>query len=324
MPAGTLTGIEPYPGIEGNHILSAEQFIVDELPVLFDQADELRIEFETNRRELAERHVGRHLFNLFYEPSTRTRVSFGKAALNMGMGVEFTEDAKTFSSAAKGETLEDTVKVLGEEYGFDAIVLRYHETGGAKRAARASNVPIINAGDGAGEHPTQSLLDAYTIYQHHGRLDGLNIVMGGDLAKGRTVRSLAQLMAKYDDNHITFVSTPELAMGEDVKEFLRGRGVKCDETDEVVDALDGADVVYWTRLQKERHDSGVGANEAAFILNPDTIVNLPQTAQILHPLPRVDEISPDLDSDPRAQYFRQAGNGLYLRMALLDNILIAA
>lgn len=323
MP-GILTGIDAYPGIEGNHVLSAEQFIVEELPVLFGQADELRQMFDEDRRSLAERHLGRHLFNLFYEPSTRTRVSFGKAALNMGMGVEFTEDAKTFSSAAKGETLEDTVKVLGEEYGFDAIVLRYHETGGAIRAAKASNVPIINAGDGAGEHPTQSLLDAYTIFQQHERLDGLNIVMGGDLAKGRTVRSLAQLLAKYSDNHITFVSTPNLAMGEDVKEFLREQGIKYDETDEVVDALEGADVVYWTRLQKERHDSGVAANEAGFILNPDTIAKLPKHAQILHPLPRVDEISEELDSDPRAQYFRQAGNGLYLRMALLDNILVAA
>lgn len=323
MTTPTIAGIEQYPGIEGAHILSAEQFVVDELPVLFGQADELHGLFVEDRRELALRHVGRHLFNLFYEPSTRTRVSFGKAALNMGMGVEFTEDAKTFSSAAKGETLEDTVKVLGEEYGFDAIVLRYHEEGGAKRAARVSQVPIINAGDGAGEHPTQSLLDAYTIHQQHGRLDNLNVVMGGDLAKGRTVRSLAQLLAKFDGNKITFVSTPELQMSEDVLEVLRQHGVKYDETDEVVDALEGADVVYWTRLQKERHASDVAANDASFILDPDTIIKLPQHAQILHPLPRVDEISELLDSDPRAQYFRQAGNGLYLRMALLDNILAA-
>jgi aspartate carbamoyltransferase catalytic subunit len=262
---------------------------------------------------------------LFYEPSTRTRLSFESATVKLGIGVVSTENAREFSSAIKGETIEDTIKVING-YGFDIIVLRHHEVGAAARAAAVSTVPIINAGDGKGEHPTQALLDAYTIRQNHGRLEGLKIVMGGDLKNGRTVRSLAQLLSRYQGNHLTFVTVPELQMGDDIKQTLIEQGITYDETEDMREAFKDADIVYWTRLQKERLEGERSPDELArtlekFSIGKKALSGLPKRAIIMHPLPRVGEISPEVDYDQRAVYFQQTANGLYVRMALLDLIL---
>lgn len=305
-----------------NHVLSVEQFNDVQLQALFTQADEFReqVADPQQRRELAGLYAGHQLCSLFYEPSTRTRLSFEKAGANFGMIPISTENAREFSSAAKGETIEDTIKVLNQ-YGFDIIVLRHHETGAAGQAASVSETPIINAGDGKGEHPTQALLDAYTIFRKFERLDNLRVTIGGDLANGRTARSLAQLLSHYDGNHLSFVSVPELQIGEDIKVKLRESGTTFEETADMYDALRESDVVYWTRLQKERLANPDAIPKGGFTIDALALEVLPKDAMILHPLPRVDEIDTQVDADPRAQYFVQAGNGLYVRMGLINQIL---
>lgn len=304
------------------HVLSINEFNKDKLDSLFEKADEFRKQVGNvdQRRFLADKYHGRQMCSLFYEPSTRTRISFEKAAINLGMGVVTTENAREFSSAAKGESLEDTIRVING-YGFDLIVMRHHETGAVKRAAKVSRTPIINAGDGKGEHPTQALLDVYTINRRFKRLDNLNIVMGGDLANGRTVRSLANILSRYENNRISFISTPELSIGEDIKVRLKENNTFFEELSETKEAFKKADVVYWTRLQKERMKKSDINIENNFVIDTDSLKILPETAIIMHPLPRVGEISDEVDSDPRAVYFEQSENGLYIRMALIDNIL---
>ncbi|MGH7192984.1 MAG: aspartate carbamoyltransferase, partial [Candidatus Saccharimonadales bacterium] len=235
-------------------------------------------------------------------------------------GVASTENAGEFSSAAKGETIEDTVRVL-DEYGFEAIVIRHPQTGEVAKAAAVSRTPVINAGDGKGEHPTQSLLDLYTIQRHFKRLDNLHVVIGGDLKNGRTARSLAQMLAKYSGNRLTFVSLPGLRMGDDVKQALEHSGTRFAETDAIGNSFKDADAVYWTRLQKERMDPSDELSGGGFVIDRKALDRLPGQAIIMHPLPRVDEIADEVDSDPRAKYFEQTGNGLYIRMALLDQII---
>jgi len=300
------------------HILSVDQFEQSWLEQLFNRADELREmdHDKKGRQDLAALHVGKQLCSLFYEPSTRTRLSFETAAVKLGMGVVSTENAREFSSAAKGETIEDTVKVLNE-YHYDAIVLRHHETGAARQAADVSRSPIINAGDGKGEHPTQALLDMYTIYRKFGRLDNLTVIMGGDLANGRTVRSLSKLLSRGKGNLLIFVSIPELQIGADIKEVLTANKTEFREVSNLEEVAALADVVYWTRLQKERLDPGVKITHN-FVIDGAVLPLLKQDMIIMHPLPRVDEITTEVDDDPRAQYFEQAGNGLYVRMALID------
>ncbi|MBC7707789.1 aspartate carbamoyltransferase [Polaromonas sp.] len=306
------------------HILSAEQFSPDQLAGLFAQADGFRETDQAiaSRRDVLQTHTGRIMLSMFYEPSTRTRFSFEIAATKLGIGVVGTENAAEFSSAAKGETIEDTVKVFNE-YGVDALSMRTKEEGHADRAAAVSKIAVINGGDGKGEHPTQAVLDLYTIKEQLGRLDGLNVVMGGDLAHGRTVRSLAKMLAKYPGNKISFVSTPELQISEDIKLHLAEHDTDFAETTDMYEALRGADVVYWTRLQLERHrtDKDISVGQEHFVIDATALEVLPSTAIILHPLPRNKEISASTDSDPRAKYFRQAGNGLYVRMALLDQVM---
>jgi aspartate carbamoyltransferase catalytic subunit len=303
------------------NILSVEQFDQKYLEKLFDLADSLAAKLNDpgETKKLAQKHSDKQLCTLFYEPSTRTRLSFETAALKLGMGVVSTENAGGFSSAAKGETLEDTINVINQ-YGVSAVVIRHPETGSAQKAAKASKVPIINAGDGKGEHPTQALLDAYTIKKEFGRLDNLHVVAGGDLKNGRTIRSLCRLLSLYPNNRITFVSLPELAMQDDIKKLLRKSGTVFSETDGTNEAFKTADVVYWTRLQKERLEGSDSFKDGGFIIDLPKINILPEHAIVMHPLPRVDEIAPEVDSDPRARYFEQSGNGLYVRMALLDQI----
>jgi len=306
------------------NVLYSQQFNREILQQLFARADQFRtrIEDPSERAALTQLYRGKMLFSVFYEPSTRTRMSFSAAAEHLGMSVVATENAREFSSALKGETLEDTIRVLCEYYP-DAIALRHHENGAAERAANVSTVPIINAGDGSGQHPTQALLDLYTIHQALGTIDGLTVTIGGDLANGRTARSLAYLLAKFDDIQIRFVAPPELQMGADIKDHLREKGVPFIEEYTLEDALSISDVVYWTRTQRERLSPSTSrfGESASFVIGPEQMAQLKSNAILMHPLPRLDEIPPEVDRDPRAWYFRQAGNGMLTRMALLEWIL---
>jgi aspartate carbamoyltransferase catalytic subunit len=305
------------------HILTARQFELAELEDIFKRADYMRENSKslTGRRRLMASHDGLVLATVFYEPSTRTRLSFEFAAERLGIRVRSTENASEFSSAAKGETIEDSTRVIA---GYaDMIVMRHKENGAAERAASVSDVPIINAGDGTGEHPTQSLLDVYTIQHELGRLRDLEIVAMGDLKHGRTVRSLAQLVALYPNNRITFVSPKEMRIGNDIKRYLDERKIVYAETDTMNKVLPQADVVYQTRVQKERHTAGKGVvtgQDPRFIIGQEALDMMRKDAIIMHPLPRVTEIDTGVDADPRAAYFRQAENGLYVRMALLDKL----
>lgn len=261
---------------------------------------------------------GRVLATLFYEPSTRTRLSFEAAMLRLGGGVISTENAREFSSAAKGENIEDTTRIV-EGYA-DVIAVRYHERGGADRAAAVARVPIINAGDGPGEHPTQALLDWFTLQREFGAVDGLRLALVGDLAFGRAARSLAMLLALAQGVSLVFIAPPMTPMGADVKAYLDSRRIRWEETTDLRGALPNVDAVYMTRVQKERFGDDMGAYQAAriYAFTPDMLAVMPAHGRILHPLPRVDEIAPDVDADPRAAYFRQAHNGMLVRMALLE------
>jgi aspartate carbamoyltransferase catalytic subunit len=303
------------------HILSAEQFDTKQIRQIFRRADHFKKQLSSpnGRKKVAKTHHGKHMATLFFQPSTRTRLSFETAAVKLGMGLVSTENAREHSSSAKGETIEDTFKVL-DGYDFDVIVMRHHEAGTAKRAAAVSATPIINAGDGTGEHPTQALLDVYTIHERLGKLDGLNIVIGGDLRYGRTVRSLARMLSKYKNNKIIFVSVPELQVNDDVKKFLKESKTDFEETSDVAKALKNADVVYWTRLQAEYLKNPKSVAQK-FKLTPKLVANMKKKSIIMHPLPRVDELDEQIDQDSRAAYFQQAANGLYVRMALIDQIL---
>jgi aspartate carbamoyltransferase catalytic subunit len=265
---------------------------------------------------------GRIMATLFYEPSTRTRFSFEAAMHRLGGSVVSTENAAEFSSVAKGETLEDTVRILN---GYaDVLVIRHYEVGSARRAASVSRIPVINAGDGAGQHPTQALLDLYTIHKEIGSIDGLRIAMVGDLAQGRTVRSLAYLLSKYQGIRIFFVAPPLLKMKEDILDHLREKGVWYTEETDLDKVLPEVNVVYQTRIQKERFGDRIADYEqcrGVYLITPGSLRIMKADAIVMHPLPRLDEISKEVDSDPRAAYFRQAQNGVCVRMALLTMVL---
>jgi aspartate carbamoyltransferase catalytic subunit len=300
------------------HVLAANQFTPELIEELLQKADQFRKQLQTplGRSELLKLHPDKVVATIFFEPSTRTRLSHEAAALRLGANVISTENANEVSSAVKGETIEDTIKTL--QCYADAIVMRHKETGAADRAAAVATVPIINAGDGKGEHPTQGLLDLMTVKQEKGRLNALKIVAGGDLANGRTIRTFVQLMSLFPGNSYTFVSTQQLKIGDDIKAQLTEAGANFTETDDIVRPMIEADVVYWTRLQKERlEDASI---ESSFVINKTIVDMLPRDAIIMHPLPRVDEITTDVDADPRAAYFRQVQNGLYARMAIFDHL----
>ena len=299
------------------HVVESQQFSRELLDEIFVRADEMR----DDPHRAAGRLLGRIMAALFYEPSTRTRLSFESAMLRLGGGTMGTDNAKEFSSAAKGETLEDSIRIVA---GYaDVIVLRHPEEGAAGRAAAVSDVPVINAGDGKGQHPTQALLDVYTIRDELGRLDGVRVAMVGDLANGRTVRSLAYLLARYRDIRITFVAPPQVAMRDDIKRYLDECRVPWTETTDLNEVLPEVDVVYQTRIQKERFEDQAlyRSVRGTYLIGPAEMARMRADAILLHPLPRVDEISPEVDSDPRAAYFRQARNGVQIRMALLDMVL---
>jgi aspartate carbamoyltransferase catalytic subunit len=304
-------------GTRLRHVLESQQFSRTLLDELFERADDMR----ADPHRAAGRLQGRVMAALFYEPSTRTRLSFESAMLRLGGRTMGTDNAREFSSAAKGETLEDTIRIVA---GYaDVIVLRHHEEGAARRAAAVSDVPVINAGDGKGQHPTQSLLDLYTIKDELGRIDGVRVAMVGDLSNGRTARSLAYLLSKYRDIEVWFVAPPQVAMRDDIKEHLDEHDVRWHETEDLDAVLPQVDVVYQTRIQKERFDDEASyrAVKGIYVIDTASMARLRPEAIVMHPLPRLDEIDPAVDSDPRAAYFRQARNGVQVRMALLDGVL---
>jgi aspartate carbamoyltransferase catalytic subunit len=299
-----------------NHILESQQFTPDILYSLFKRADELRKtpEYPLEHKILA---------TLFYEPSTRTRLSFESAMLKLGGTVISTENAKEFSSAVKGESLVDTIRIVAPY--SDCIVLRHYETGSALEASKVSKVPIINAGDGKGQHPSQALLDSYTINREFGRLKNLRIAMVGDLASGRTVRSLCYLIGKFPGNEIVFVSPENLKMGEDIKDYLKKKDVGIREETDLNKILPEVDVVYMTRIQKERISlQDYEKAKGKYVIDEKNFDLVDRGSIIMHPLPHIEEIVLPLEveeNDMRVGYFRQAENGLYVRMALLDYVL---
>jgi len=301
------------------HIVEAQQFDRPTLTDIFDRAAGME---PIARRGGCACYPNAIMATLFYEPSTRTRFSFETAMHRLGGRVISTENAAEFSSVSKGETLEDTIRILN---GYaDVIVLRHYEVGAALRASRVSRVPVINAGDGVGQHPTQALLDLYTIQKEIGHIDGLRIAMVGDLAQGRTVRSLAYLLGKFQDVHVWFVAPPLLKMKDDILAYLGQHGVGYTEEDSLETVLPKVDVVYQTRIQKERFGdriSDYAQCRGLYVINQDSLRLMGPGAIVMHPLPRVNEIAPEVDADPRAAYFRQAENGLYVRMALLSVVL---
>ncbi|MGQ9458707.1 MAG: aspartate carbamoyltransferase [Anaerolineae bacterium] len=255
------------------------------------------------------------LATLFFEPSTRTRLSFETAMLRLGGQVITVADPKT-SSAAKGESLADSVRTV-EGYA-DVIVIRHPEKGSAQVAADAVAIPVINAGDGAGQHPTQALLDVYTIQKEKGRLEGLAVTLAGDLKNGRTVHSLAYLLVRFG-MRLFFAAPPSLEMPAEITEDLRRRGAHITETTDLAAAMRESDVVYVTRIQRERFADPAEYErlKGSYVVDMAMVRQAKPGITILHPLPRVDEITPDVDAYEGAAYFRQVANGVPIRMALL-------
>lgn len=278
-----------------------------------------RMEAEVAQRSKLAYAAGRRLVTFFYEPSTRTRLSFEAAMQRLGGDVLSVADASA-SSAAKGESLEDTARTV-EGYA-DVIVVRHPQVGAAARMAEAASIPVINAGDGAGQHPTQALLDLYTLVKEKGGIDGLRIALVGDLKFGRTVHSLAYVLAHYNVE-LTLVSPPPLRMPPDIVSALKERGVSVRETSDLAEAVRTCGVLYVTRIQKERFaDPGeYEALRGSYVLTRELLAHGPPGQIVMHPLPRVDEISPEVDTLPGAAYFRQAHNGVPVRMALLGLVL---
>jgi aspartate carbamoyltransferase catalytic subunit len=261
---------------------------------------------------------GKVLGNMFFEPSTRTRMSFETAMKRLGGGV-VNLGALASSSVAKGETLYDTMRMVD---GYcDVAALRHPRQGAAQYAADACEIPILNAGDGAGQHPTQTLLDLFTIMQAHGRFD-LNVVMVGDLRYGRTVHSLSHALARFGAT-LTFVAPPALGMPGDIVKHLKADGADVSESEDLFGSLAAADVIYMTRIQKERFPDEDEYRKVAGIykLSRADLNDAKESMIIMHPLPRVDEINPDVDGTPHAHYFEQAFNGVVTRMALLCRVL---
>src|SRR5437660_9392453 len=257
-------------GTRLRHVIESQQFSRSLLEELFERADEMR----ADPHRAAGRLQGRIMAALFYEPSTRTRLSFESAMLRLGGRTIGTDNAREFSSVAKGETLEDTIRIVA---GYaDVIVLRHHEEGAARRAAAVSDVPVINDGDGKGQHPTQALLDLYTIRDELGRLDGVRVAIAGDLANGRTARSLAYLLSKHRDVELWFVAPPQVQMGKDIKDHLDKHEVRWQETRDLDEVLPKVDVVYQTRIQRERFpdEAAYRAVHGVYVVDADTMARL--------------------------------------------------
>lgn len=299
--------------LKGKDILNTAQFTAQELNLIMNTA--ANYEYRVKKQEQIKDMAGKVVACLFFEPSTRTRLSFESAANRVGARVISVAGASS-SSTAKGETLQDTIRTV-DGY-IDVIVMRHPEIGSAQVAADNAIHPVINGGDGSGQHPTQALLDIYTILKEKGHLGGQTVTFLGDLKYGRTVHSLGYFMTLYG-NKIIFVSPKSLRMPEELTADFRSRGAEIEETEDVQEALGKSDIVYVTRVQRERFADPAEYEKlkGSYIVNRELISKAKKGITILHPLPRVDEISTDVDDYEGAAYFRQAHNGMYVRMALL-------
>ena len=304
-------------GFYGQDIISVSQFDRTRLDFILEIGNEMKILVE--RFGSADLLRGKILANLFYEPSTRTSSSFMAAMLRLG-GQVIPINNVQYSSVTKGESLPDTVRTL-ESYS-DVIVIRHPEVGSAATAARYASKPVINAGDGVGEHPTQALLDLYTIVEALGSVHGLKVAMVGDLKFGRTVHSLTKLLVNYPVEFV-FVSPEILRMPKDVLDVVDASGHRYEEREDVHEIIGGVDVLYVTRVQKERLTdlAEYDTVKDRYVVDPELMIRAQERMIVMHPLPRVNEISYAVDSDPRAAYFRQMRNGMYIRMALLAAVL---
>jgi len=300
--------------LKGNDILNTAQFSLQELNLIMNTAE--NFEKKVKSGEVIKNMEGQVVASLFFEPSTRTRLSFETAINRLGARVITMANAAS-SSVSKGETLVDTIRTID---GYvDVIIIRHPMKGSAKIAADNATHPVINGGDGAGQHPTQALLDLYTIRKEKGVLDGHTVTFLGDLKNGRTVHSLGYFMNLYK-NKMIFVSPKSLKMPAEITAELRSLGAEIEETEDVEKALSVSDIVYVTRVQRERFENPEDYEKVKglYVINRAMIGKAKKGITVLHPLPRVDEISTDVDDYEGAAYFRQAHNGLYVRMALLS------
>ena len=303
--------------LKGKDILHGNQFSKRDIDQMIKIAS--TFEKELKKKDSLTLLKGKILATLFFEPSTRTRLSFETAMQRLGGGVISMASAET-SSAAKGETVADTARTVSQY--ADIMVIRHPRIGSAKEAADAASIPVINAGDGAGQHPTQALLDIYTIRKEAGSLRNLAVSVVGDLRNGRTVHALVELLSLYQAR-LYFVSPANLRMPEEITSNLKQRGIGIEETEDLEKAASGSHLIYMTRIQKERFTDLTEYERVrgSYIIDGEFLRRLKKKITILHPLPRVDEISPDVDAYPGAAYFRQVRNGVFVRMALLATVL---
>jgi aspartate carbamoyltransferase len=303
--------------LKGKDILHGNQFSKKDIDAIIKVASEL--EKELKKKDSLNLLKGKILATLFYEPSTRTRLSFEAAMQRLGGGIIGMGSVES-SSVAKGETLADTVRTVSQY--ADVIVIRHPRTGSAKEAADVTPIPVINAGDGTGQHPTQALLDIYTIRKETGSLKNLTIAMVGDLKNGRTVHALAEILYLFGAR-LYFVSPDSLRMPAEITSNLKAKKIGIVETEDMMGAAAASDLVYMTRIQKERFSdlSEYERVKGSYVINEEFLKRLKKKIIILHPLPRVDEINPEVDAYPGAAYFRQVRNGVFIRMALLAMIL---
>jgi aspartate carbamoyltransferase len=302
--------------LKGKDILHGNQFTKKDIDGILKVA--AGFEKELKAKGALNLLKGKILATLFFEPSTRTRLSFETAMQRLGGGVISMASAES-SSAAKGETVADTAKTVAQY--ADAIVIRHPRLGSAKEAADAASIPVLNAGDGAGQHPTQALLDIYTIYRERGSLKDLKVSLVGDLKNGRTVHALVEILSLYGAK-MYFVSPGLLKMPEEITSSLRSKGIEIVETEDLAYAASQTDLLYLTRIQKERF-SDLAEYErvkGSYVVDAKFLAALKKDITLLHPLPRLDEIHPEVDAYPGAAYFRQVRNGVFIRMALLAMI----
>ena len=294
-------------------LISIRDFSKEEILHVLETAKE----FEQNRvQNFLE---GKVIASLFFEPSTRTRLSFETAINRLGAKVIGFSDA-TNTSQSKGETLKDTIKMVNNY--VDMIVMRHPLEGSSRYASEVATVPVVNAGDGANQHPSQTLLDLYSILQTQGTLEGLTINMVGDLKYGRTTHSLLQAMSHFNPKFV-FTAPKELMMPKEYKDFLDANGIEYIETTSLEEHLNNCDILYMTRVQQERFTDPMEYERVkdVYTLNASMLGNVKENMKILHPLPRVTEIDQDVDETPYAYYFKQADNGLYVRMAIISYLL---
>lgn len=303
--------------LKGRHLIDPSDFSIEELKQVFDLADRMI----DNRDAYNSICKGKILGTLFYEPSTRTRLSFESAMLRMGGSVLGFSDANT-SSVAKGESIADTIRVLSTY--ADVAVMRHPKEGAPRLASEYSSIPIINGGDGGHQHPTQTLTDLLTIRRYKKRLDKLTVGFCGDLKFGRTVHSLIGTLSRYEESKFMLVSPAELGLPEHIKESLLERyNINIYETEDLEEVINDVDILYMTRIQKERffNEADYMRLKDSYILDKNKLKNAKEDMMVMHPLPRVNEISYDVDADKRAVYFKQAEYGIYVRMALMALLL---